>query len=169
MVVGLVVITPAAGFVSPLSALAMGALGAIPSYYGIVWRARTRLDDSLDVFAGHGLGGITGALLVGVFADARWGGTDGALFGRPAQIGLQALGVLATLAYSGAMTFAVLKLVAAVTPLRAATRAEGMGMDITQHGEEAYTEGEGAVLVFPATTPDAYPYPLPPVARPEHA
>jgi Amt family ammonium transporter len=106
---------------------------------------------------------------VGVFADARWGGTDGALFGRPGQVGLQALGVLATLAYSGAMTFAVLKLVAAVTPLRAATRAEGMGMDITQHGEEAYTEGEGAVLVFPEITPDAYPYPAPPVARPEHA
>jgi Amt family ammonium transporter len=148
IVVGLVVITPAAGFVSPLSALVMGALGAVPSYFAIVWRARTRLDDSLDVVGGHGIGGMTGALLTGVFADARWGGTSGALFGHPAQLGLQAIGVLATVAYSAAATFVVLKLVALVIPLRAATRAEGVGMDITQHGEEAYAEGEGAVLVF---------------------
>jgi Amt family ammonium transporter len=156
VVIGLVVITPAAGFVSPLSALAMGAIGAVPSYYGIVWRARTRLDDSLDVFAGHGLGGITGALLTGVFADARWGGTSGARFGHPSQIGLQALGVGATLAYSAVASVALLKLIGAVTPLCAAPRAQGVGMDVTQHGEEAYAEGEGAVLVFPdaATLPE---------------
>ena len=164
IVVGLVVITPAAGYVSPMSALAMGALGAIPSYYAIVWRARTRLDDSLDVLAGHGFGGITGALLTGVFADAKWGGTtSGALFGNPGQLGLQALGVAATLVYSALATFAVLKLVALVAPLRAAVRSEGMGMDITQHGEEAYAEGEGAVLVFPEThsEPRVYVAPVP--------
>jgi Amt family ammonium transporter len=148
IVVGLVVITPAAGYVSPLSALVMGGLGAVPSYFAIQWRARTRLDDSLDVFAGHGVGGITGALLTGVFASARWGGTDGLLYGRPIQLGLQAVGVLAALAYSGAATFVLLKLVAVVLPLRAATHAEGVGMDISQHGEEAYSDGEGAVLVF---------------------
>ena len=148
IVVGLVVITPAAGFVSPLSALAMGALGAVPSYFAILWRARTRLDDSLDVMGAHGIGGISGALLTGVFAEARWGGTNGLLFGHPAQFGIQAIGVLATIVYSAVGTFAVLKVVSLMIPLRATVRAEGVGMDITQHGEEAYTQGEGAVLVL---------------------
>jgi Amt family ammonium transporter len=148
LVVGLVVITPAAGFVSPRAALAMGALGAMPSYFAILWRARTRLDDSLDVIAGHGIGGVTGALLTGVFASAAWGGTDGLLHGRPMQLGLQVIGVVATVAYSGVGTFVVLKVVGLAMPLRAVARAEGVGMDITQHGEEAYVEGEGAVLVF---------------------
>ena len=113
-----------------------------------MWRARTRLDDSLDVLAGHGVGGITGALLTGVFASARWGGTDGLLHGRPAQVGLQAIGVLATIAYCAPVTYVLLKGTALLVPLRASTRAEGLGMDITQHGEEAYFDGEGAVLVF---------------------
>jgi Amt family ammonium transporter len=169
LVVGLVVITPAAGFVSPMSALAMGALGVVPSYYAIVWRARTRLDDSLDVLAGHGCGGVTGALLTGIFAEAKWGGaTDGALFGNTGQLGLQAMGVAATLAYSGVATFALLKLLALVMPLRATVRSEGMGMDITQHGEEAYAEGEGAVLVFPEVQPAPRVYAAP-VPRAEGA
>jgi Amt family ammonium transporter len=148
IVVGLVVITPAAGFVSPISAIIMGALGAIPSYYAILWRARTRLDDSLDVLAGHGVGGITGALLTGVFAEKAWGGMSGLLDGNPRQLGLQALGVVATLLYSGLASFILLKAIGLVSPLTADNKAQGMGMDITQHGEEAYTHGEGAVLVM---------------------
>lgn len=148
IVIGLVVITPAAGFVSPLSALAMGAVGVVPSYFAIVWRARTRLDDSLDVLGAHGIGGMSGALLTGVFAEAQWGGTNGLLFGNPAQLGVQAIGVIATIVYSSVGTLAVLKLVGLVIPLRATVRGEGVGMDITQHGEEAYTQGEGAVLVL---------------------
>jgi Amt family ammonium transporter len=148
IVIGLVAITPAAGFVSPISALAIGAIGAVPSYFAIVWRARTRLDDSLDVLAGHGVGGMTGALLTGVFAEAKWGGTDGLLFGHPAQLGLQAIGVLATVAYSGIATFVVLKFVSLFISLRVSVRSEGVGLDVTQHGEEAYTNGEGAVLVL---------------------
>lgn len=148
IVIGLVVITPAAGFVSPLAALAMGALGAMPSYFAILWRARTRLDDSLDVLAGHGIGGVSGAVLTGVFASAAWGGTDGLLHGRPVQLWLQLVGVVATVAYTGAGTFVLLKVIGAVVPLRAAVRSQGVGMDITQHGEEAYSDGEGAVLVF---------------------
>jgi len=155
IVIGLVVITPAAGFVSPLAALAMGALGAMPSYFAILWRARTRLDDSLDVLAGHGIGGISGALLTGVFASAAWGGTDGLLHGRAVQLWLQLVGVVATIAYSGGATFVLLKVIGAVIPLRAAVRAEGVGMDITQHGEEAYSDGEGAVLVFRELPPAA--------------
>jgi Amt family ammonium transporter len=159
IVIGLVVITPAAGFVSPASALAMGALGAVPSYFAILWRARTRLDDSLDVLGAHGIGGISGALLTGVFAEARWGGTNGLLFGHPAQLGIQAVGVLATIVYGAAGTLAVLKLVGLVIPLRAAVRAEGVGMDITQHGEEAYAAGEGAVLVLHDAESPPHPRP----------
>ena len=148
IVVGLVVITPAAGLVSPQSAIAMCALGAIPSYYTIMWRSRTRLDDSLDVLAGHGVGGITGAMLTGVFADAAWGGTSGLLHGNPGQVVKQGTGVVATIAYSALMSFVILKAIGMVSALAADAKAQGRGMDITQHGEEAYTNGEGAILVL---------------------
>ena len=149
IVVGLVAITPAAGFVGPGAAMALGAIAAVPSYFAIAYRSRTRLDDSLDVFSAHGVGGIVGALLTGVFASAAWGGTDGVLFGNAAQLGKQALAVLGSGAYSAIGTFAILKLIALVTPLRRTNREEGMGMDVVQHGEEAYARGEGAVLVPP--------------------
>ena len=148
IVVGLVAITPAAGFVSPISGIVIGGIAALPSYFGILWRARTRLDDSLDVVAAHGLGGIVGALLTGVLAQKVWNGTtDGALFGNPAQFGIQLAAVSATIVYSVVGTFVILKLVALVAPLRASTKEEGIGMDVTQHGEEAYSRGEGAILV----------------------
>jgi ammonium transporter, Amt family len=152
IVVGLVVITPAAGFVSPMGALMMGAIGVVPSYVAIVLRARTRLDDSLDVLGGHGIGGITGALLTGVFATARWGGVDGLLHGRPIQLALQALGVVVAIVWSGVMSMVLLKLVGLVIPLRVVDRAQGMGLDITQHGEEAYAHGEGALLLLDRRT-----------------
>jgi len=149
IVVGLVAITPAAGFVSPMSALALGAIAAVPSYFVIVARSRTRLDDSLDVFAAHGTGGVVGALLTGVFAEEAWGGKVGLLFGNPGQVGIQALGLLAAAVYSGVATFAILKLISLFAPLRYTAREEGVGMDISAHGEEGYTKGEGAVLVLP--------------------
>jgi ammonium transporter, Amt family len=153
IVVGLVAITPAAGFISPISAIALGAIAAVPSYYALVWRVRTRLDDSLDVVAAHGLGGTVGALLTGVFAEKAWNTTaDGLLFGNPAQLGIQAAAVLASIVYSGALTFVLLKLVAVVVPLRAESNDEGIGMDVSQHGEEAYADGEGAILVLPDRT-----------------
>ena len=152
IVVGLVAITPAAGFVSPVGALAIGAIAAFPSYFMIVLRARTRVDDSLDVFAGHGIGGMSGALLTGVFAEKAWGGTDGLLAGNAAQLGLQAIGVATSLVYAGVMTLVILKVIGAVAVLRAESRAEGLGMDVTQHGEEAYTSGEGSILVLPSTS-----------------
>ncbi|HET9013092.1 MAG TPA: ammonium transporter [Gemmatimonadaceae bacterium] len=155
IVVGLVAITPAAGFVAPLGALGIGALAAPPSYFAIVWRARTRVDDSLDVFAGHGVGGVVGALLTGVLADPAWGAGRGLLHGNPAQLGLQALGVAAALLYSGAATFVLLRALGAVTRLQAAPRAQGVGMDVTQHGEEAYGSGEGAVLLTSDHAPSA--------------
>jgi Amt family ammonium transporter len=150
IVVGLVVVTPAAGFVGPMAAMAMGALGAIPSYFALIYRTKTKLDDSLDVVAAHGLGGATGAILTGVFADAAWsGGANGLLAGNPGQLLTQVLSVVIVLAYSGTATFVLLKLLALVMPLRIGARTEGVGLDVTQHGEEAYTHGDGAILVTP--------------------
>jgi Amt family ammonium transporter len=149
IVVGLVAITPAAGFVGPMAAMGLGAVAAVPSYYALLWRTRTRLDDSLDVTAAHGLGGTVGALLTGVLASRAWNGTaDGLLFGNPKQLGIQAVGVLAALAYSAIGTVVILKLIGLVTPLRATAREEGLGLDVSQHGEEAYARGEGAILVL---------------------
>ena len=161
IVVGLVAITPAAGFVSPLSALLIGAIAAVPSYFAIVLRSRTRLDDSLDVFAGHGVGGLTGALLTGVFAEKVWNGAgnDGLLAGNAGQLGLQALGAGSAMLYAAVMTYAILKLLSLVTALRAAPRTEGVGMDVSQHGEEAYASGEGSILVIPDSGLSGVPAP----------
>jgi ammonium transporter, Amt family len=149
IVVGLVAVTPAAGFVSPVCAILLGAIAAVPSYFALLWRARTRLDDSLDVVAAHGVGGTVGALLTGVLAQKSWNGVgDGLLFGNPRQLAVQAAGVLATIAFSAAGTFVIVKLILLVGPVRASARDEGLGLDVTQHGEEAYSRGEGAILVL---------------------
>jgi Amt family ammonium transporter len=149
IVVGLVAITPAAGFVSPAGAMALGGVAVLPSYFALHWRARTRVDDSLDVVAAHGLGGTVGALLTGVLAQKAWSGTaDGLLFGNPRQLAIQVLAVAAAMAFSAVGTFALLKLIGLVTPLRAPGKSEGLGLDVSEHGEEAYTNGEGAILVL---------------------
>src|SRR6478736_2098440 len=150
IVVGLVVITPAAGYIGPMSAIVMGAIGAFPSYFMLLYRAKTQLDDSLDVVAAHGLGGATGAILTGVFADAAWsGGANGLIAGHPSQVVTQLVSVLIVMAYSGVGTFVILKVLALVMPLRIAGRNEKLGMDVSDHGEEAYTHGDGAILVKP--------------------
>ncbi len=149
IVVGLVAITPAAGYVSPLSGLAIGALAAFPSYYAILWRSRTSLDDSLDVVAAHGLGGTVGALLTGVFAEKAWNGTtNGLLFGNPQQFVIQGVAVLVTIIFSAFATYVVLRVISFVVRLRVNRRDEGTGLDVSQHGEEAYANGEGAILVL---------------------
>ncbi len=166
IVVGLVAITPAAGFIAPWAALLLGAISALPSYFAILWRPRTRFDDSLDVFAAHGLGGITGALLTGVFAQTSWGGTDGLLFGNPGQFVAQLVSVLAVLLYSGVVSYLILKALSLFMPVRTIARAEAVGLDVVLHGEEAYTDGEGAILLLeherpngtvPAPTPQPHP------------
>jgi ammonium transporter, Amt family len=163
IVVGLVAITPAAGYVGPAAALAIGALAALPSYAVLILRARTSLDDSLDVVAAHGLGGATGAILTGVFADPAWsGGPAGLIAGNPGQLATQAWTVAVVAAYSGAATFAILKALALVMPLRIEHRVEGIGLDVTEHGEEAYTAGDGAILVSPGDRARlAMPEPMP--------
>jgi len=122
-----------------MSALILGGIAAIPSYIGLQIRARTSLDDSLDVVAAHGVGGTIGALLTGVFAQKALNGVaDGALFGNPGQLWIQATAVLAAIVYSGTMSFVLLKLIGLVIPLRADRDDETTGLDETQHGEEAY-------------------------------
>ena len=150
IVVGLVAVTPAAGFVSPLGAIGIGAIAAPLSYFAILWRTRTALDDSLDVVAAHGVGGATGALLTGVFARPEWGGSAGLIAGNPRQLGIQFIGLVVVAAYSGLATVSLIKLVNAVARVRSSQRDEAVGLDITQHGEEAYTRGDGAVLVMPS-------------------
>jgi Amt family ammonium transporter len=150
IVVGLVAVTPAAGFISPMNALLLGGIAAIPSYFALIWRARTSLDDSLDVVAAHGVGGTVGALLTGVFAEKSLNGLfDGAIAGNPGQVLIQGTAVLAALLYSGVMSFVLLKLIGVVVPLRAASGDESVGLDLTQHGEEAYLHTGGTT---PAVT-----------------
>jgi ammonium transporter, Amt family len=144
IVVGLVAVTPAAGFISPMNAMLLGAIAAIPSYFGLIIRARTSLDDSLDVVAAHGLGGTVGALLTGVFADRALNGIqNGLLYGNPGQLGIQATAVAAAIVYSGVVTFILLKVIGLIVPLRASAADESTGLDLTNHGEEAYLHAGG--------------------------
>jgi ammonium transporter, Amt family len=152
IVVGLVAVTPAAGFIGPMSAIALGALAAIPSYFAILWRARTQFDDSLDVVAAHGIGGTVGALLTGVFAQKSLNGiADGLLFGNPKQLGIQAVAVVVALVYSGVMSFVLLKFVGLIFSLRAEDAEESFGLDTSFHGEEAYVHGGGSVTLMSST------------------
>jgi Amt family ammonium transporter len=145
IVVGLVAVTPAAGFISPMNAIFLGAIAAVPSYFALIIRARTSLDDSLDVVAAHGVGGTVGALLTGVFAERSINGLfDGAIAGNPGQVMIQGTAVLAAFVYSAVASFILLKLIGLVMPLRATIEEEGTGLDITSHGEEAYLHVGGA-------------------------
>ncbi len=145
IVVGLVAVTPAAGFISPINAIFLGAIAAVPSYFALIIRARTSLDDSLDVVAAHGVGGTVGALLTGVFAEKSINGLfDGAIAGNPGQVMIQGTAVLAAFVYSAGASFILLKLIGLVMPLRATVEEEGTGLDITSHGEEAYLHVGGA-------------------------
>jgi ammonium transporter, Amt family len=150
IIVGCVLITPAGGFIGPGWAVALGFLGALPCYAVIVWRPRTRVDETLDVLAAHGVAGFTGILAVGLVASFAWNGvSDGLLYGNAAQLGDQALAALVGPVYAFGMTFGLLKLIGLVMPLRSSERDEAIGMDVTHHGEEAYVTGEGAILVAP--------------------
>jgi Amt family ammonium transporter len=140
VVVGLVAITPAAGFVSPLSAIAIGVLAAPCSFYALQYRSKTKVDDTLDVFACHGVAGIAGAVLTGVFASkaVNPNGADGLLFGNPRLVGVQILAVVATIAFAALGSMGILTALRAVMPLRIPIDAELSGIDLAEHGEEAY-------------------------------
>ena len=163
IIVGCVLITPAGGFVSPGWALALGALGAIPCWAVVAYRPRTRVDETLDVLAAHGVAGFTGILFIGFFAQQSWNGvSDGLLYGNAEQLLDQALAAIAAPAYAFIVTFLLLKGISALMPLRATEAEEAFGVDVTYHGEEGYPTGEGAILV----TPEGDTEPPVPVAQP---
>jgi ammonium transporter, Amt family len=150
IIVGCVLITPAGAFVSPGWALALGFAGALPCYAVVVLRPRTRVDETLDVLAAHGVAGFTGILFIGFFAQQSWNGvSDGLFYGNAAQLADQALAALAAPIYAFVGTYVLLRLMGALMPLRVTEREEAMGLDVTAHGEEAYATGEGAILVTP--------------------
>jgi Amt family ammonium transporter len=159
IIVGCVLITPAGGFISPGWAMVLGFVGALPCYAMVAWRPRTRVDETLDVLAAHGIAGFTGILFLGLVAQVGWnaGVADGLFYGNPDLFWDQALAVVVTPAYAFIVTFILLKLVGLVMPLRASEHDEAIGMDVVYHGVEAYPTGEGAILVMP----DAPPKPKP--------
>jgi Amt family ammonium transporter len=135
-VAGLGTITPASGFVAPWHGIVIGVIAGLVCYWACTsLKQRFNYDDSLDVFGVHGIGGLTGTLLAGIFATASIGGTAGLIEGNPQQLLLQLYGVVVTLAWSGGMTYALLKLVSLFVPLRVSREHELEGLDISQHGE----------------------------------
>jgi ammonium transporter, Amt family len=135
-VAGLGTITPASGYVAPWHGLVIGVIaGAICFWACTSLKQRLKYDDSLDVFGVHGVGGLTGTMLAGVFATAAIGGTAGWIEGNPQQLLIQLYGVAVTLAWSGVATFLLLRLVNLFAPLRTTPQQELEGLDITQHGE----------------------------------
>ncbi|MDX6554838.1 MAG: ammonium transporter, Amt family [Miltoncostaeaceae bacterium] len=150
IIVGCVGITPAGGFVSPVWALVLGVVAAVPSYMVIAWRTRTRVDETLDVLAAHGVAGFVGILFIGLFAQQSWNGiSDGFFYGNVDQLVDQITAAAAAPAYAFVATFIILKVIGAIMPLRATPLEEAVGLDVVSHGEEAYVTGEGAILVTP--------------------
>ncbi|MDE2860849.1 MAG: ammonium transporter [Chloroflexota bacterium] len=139
-VAGLVAITPAAGFVGVMGALGIGFGAGLICYFAVVLRNKTMLDDALDVFAVHGVGGIWGAIATGIFAIAAVGGTNGLLNGNAEQLGVQVIAVVATLVYSLVVSLVILKVLDVIPGLglRISERDEDEGLDIVAHGERAY-------------------------------
>ncbi len=135
MLAGLVVITPAAGHVSPASALVMGAIAAIVCYGAVQLKEKVKVDDTLDAFAVHGVGGMLGALLVGVFCFTP---VNGLMHGDVSQLGKQAIGVVVTIAFAGLGTFILSAIVERVVGLRVSDDEEAEGLDLSAHGERGY-------------------------------
>ena len=138
-VVGLVAITPASGFVDPLSAIAIGGIASVISYYMISLRMKLRIDESLDVFACHGMGGFWGALATGIFASkaVNAAGANGLLFGNPGQLWIQAVAVTVTAGFSFIVTYVLATLIDLFVGLRVSENEELVGLDISQHAESA--------------------------------
>jgi Amt family ammonium transporter len=139
-VVGLVAITPAAGFVTPMAAIVIGGLAAPISYYAIKLRQRWGLDESLDVWACHGMGGTWGALATGLFATKliNPAGADGLFYGNPSQFFVQALAAVVSIAFAFGVTFVITKVLSRFMGLRVTENEEEVGLDISEHGERAY-------------------------------
>ncbi len=138
IVAGLVAVTPAAGFVGPMAALAIGLLAGVICYSAVLAKRSFGYDDSLDVFGVHGVGGTLGALLTGVFAREVWGGVDGLFAGNVDQFLAQVYGVAATAVYAIVVSFIILKVIDLTIGLRISPEDEQRGLDVSQHGETGY-------------------------------
>ncbi|MGA2971282.1 MAG: ammonium transporter [Candidatus Bathyarchaeia archaeon] len=139
-VCGMVAITPAAGFVAPMPAIIIGLVAGVLCNSVTNWRARTRLDDSLDVFACHGAGSMWGVIATGLFATTmiNAAGSNGLFYGNPAQLGIQALAVVLVAVFAFSGSYVLLRLINIFTPVRVSPKDEDAGLDMSQHGEEAY-------------------------------
>lgn len=146
LVAGLVVITPAAGFVGPMSAALMGLIAGPVCYGAVMLKGRLGYDDALDAFGIHGVGGALGAVLTGVFAAAIWGGTDGLIAGNSELFIENIIGVVAAAAYSAVVTVILLKVIDATLGLRVSGDEENEGLDTNLHGEEGYHMGGAGAL-----------------------
>jgi Amt family ammonium transporter len=146
LVAGLVCITPAAGFVGPLSAVLIGLIAGPVCYGAVVLKGTLGYDDALDAFGIHGVGGALGAILTGVLASAAWGGTDGLIAGNSELFIENVIGVLAAGTYSFVVTFVILKLLDATVGLRVSKDEESEGLDTNLHGEEGYHMGGAGAL-----------------------
>jgi Amt family ammonium transporter len=141
-VAGLAAITPACGFVSPMSAIVIGVMGSVFAFIAVLFlKPRFKYDDSLDVFGVHGIGGIWGTLATGLFAQQAInpGGANGLFAGNSRQLLIQAVGVAVTIVYSGTMTWVIYKVADILVGMRVTKKEEIIGLDISQHKEEAYT------------------------------
>ncbi len=140
-VAGLATVTPAAGYISAMSAIAIGLVAGMTCYAAIVWKGRFGYDDSLDVVGIHGVGGVIGILATGLFASkvVNPGGADGLFFGNPGLFGIQLLVAAVTTIFSIIGTFVILKLVDSMTGLRVSSEEEATGLDLSQHNERAYS------------------------------
>ena len=137
---GLVAITPAAGYVPVWAAIPIGAIGSVISYYMMVWRAKSSgVDESLDVFACHGMGGTWGALATGIFATTAVNASaSGLIDGNWKQVLIQIAAIAATMVYAFAVSWLLAKALKATMGLRVKEEEESVGLDISQHGENAY-------------------------------
>ncbi len=141
-VAGLVAVTPASGFVGPLSACAIGIVAGVVCAWAVTWRARRGIDDALDAFGVHGVGGTLGAVLTGVFASAALNSAvtnPGVIHGGLRLLGLQLVAVVVTVIYTVVVSYVLLKVLDLTMGLRVSTDEEQMGLDLTQHGEAAYS------------------------------
>jgi Amt family ammonium transporter len=134
-------VTPASGFVSPMAALVIGAVAAVLSYYAIRFRQNRNLDESMDVWACHGVASTWGMIATGLFAtvELNRAGANGLFYGNPRQLLIQLLAVVVTMIFTFGVTFVIAKVLDLSIGLRASSMEEEVGLDISAHGERAYS------------------------------
>lgn len=152
---GLVGVTPAAGYVSPIGAILIGSITSVACFFAVSLRAKLQFDDSLDTYSIHGVGGTVGAILTGVFSVKALNsfGADGLLLGNPLQVWKQLEGVLLTYVLAAVGTFVILKILGAVMELRVSPEIEEQGLDVSEHGEEGYGEDFASGLAYATDKP----------------